>query len=64
VVAFPEGAASEIVAHGENGFLVEDEAEMADVIAKLAELDPSRRGVGSTWVDSLWSFASFSMPRW
>lgn len=42
VVAFPEGAASEIVVHGDNGFLVEDEAEMANAIAKLAELDPSR----------------------
>jgi glycosyltransferase involved in cell wall biosynthesis len=42
VVAFPEGAASEIVVHGDNGFLVEDEVEMANAIAKLAELDPSR----------------------
>jgi glycosyltransferase involved in cell wall biosynthesis len=42
VVAFPEGAASEIVVHGDNGFLVEDEAEMADATARLGELDPSR----------------------
>lgn len=42
VVAFPEGAASEIVVHGVNGFLAEDEVEMAGAISKLAELDPSR----------------------
>jgi len=42
VIAFPEGAASEIVVHGANGFLVEDEVEMADAITKLEELDPSR----------------------
>lgn len=42
VLAFPEGAASEIVIHGDNGFLVEDEVEMADAITKLEELDPSR----------------------
>lgn len=42
VIAFPEGAASEIVVHGDNGFLVEDEVEMADAIARLAELDPGR----------------------
>jgi len=42
VVAFPEGAASEIVVHGDNGFLVDDEAEMADAIAELADLDPGR----------------------
>jgi len=42
VIAFPEGAASEIVIHGENGFLVKDEAEMAGAIAELGELDPGR----------------------
>jgi hypothetical protein len=42
IVAFPEGAASEIVLHGENGFLVEDEVEMAGAIAGLQELDPCR----------------------
>ena len=41
VLAFPEGAASEIVIQGENGFLVDDEGEMADAIARLGELDPS-----------------------
>jgi glycosyltransferase involved in cell wall biosynthesis len=42
VVAFPEGAASEIVIHGENGFLVADEREMAEAIGELAALDPHR----------------------
>jgi glycosyltransferase involved in cell wall biosynthesis len=41
VIAFPEGAASEIVIDGENGFLVEDEAEMAGAVAELGDLDPS-----------------------
>jgi glycosyltransferase involved in cell wall biosynthesis len=42
VVAFPEGAASEIVIHGENGFHVADEIEMADAIEELPGLDPHR----------------------
>lgn len=42
VLAFPEGAASEIVIHGENGFLVDDEEEMAGAIEELGELDPGR----------------------
>ena len=42
VIAFPEGAASEIVVDGENGFLVEDEVEMADAIAELGELNSIR----------------------
>jgi glycosyltransferase involved in cell wall biosynthesis len=42
VVAFPEGAATEIVAHGENGFLVEDESVMADAIGELNAIEPGR----------------------
>lgn len=42
VVAFPEGAATEIVADGENGFLVDDEDEMAATIPELKALDPGR----------------------
>jgi glycosyltransferase involved in cell wall biosynthesis len=42
VIAFPEGAASEIVLHGENGFHVADEREMADAVAELGAIDPHR----------------------
>lgn len=42
VLAFPEGAAREIVVHGENGFLVFDEREMAEAIGKLDAIDPHR----------------------
>jgi glycosyltransferase involved in cell wall biosynthesis len=40
VIAFPEGAASEIVVDGENGFLVADEHQMADAIRRLDTIDP------------------------
>jgi glycosyltransferase involved in cell wall biosynthesis len=39
VLAFPEGAAPEVVDDGRTGFLCEDEAEMVDGIGRLAELD-------------------------
>lgn len=39
VVAFPRGAAPEIVDAGVTGFLVDDEAEMASVLARLAGFD-------------------------
>src|SRR5436190_1669876 len=39
VLAFPEGAAPEVVQHGRTGFLCEDEAEMAETVPKLEELD-------------------------
>ncbi len=42
VLAFPEGAASEIVIPGENGFHVRDELEMADAIDELHTLDARR----------------------
>jgi glycosyltransferase involved in cell wall biosynthesis len=42
VLAFPEGAAGEIVIHGENGFHVADEYEMADAIDALRAIDPHR----------------------
>jgi glycosyltransferase involved in cell wall biosynthesis len=41
VIAFPEGAASEIVIDGENGMLVDDEIEMANAIHCLDMIDPS-----------------------
>ncbi len=40
VIAFPEGAASELVVHGQTGFLVADEREMAAAVAQLPALDP------------------------
>jgi glycosyltransferase involved in cell wall biosynthesis len=39
VIAFPEGAAPEIVDHGRTGFLCRDEAEMADAVRLLPEID-------------------------
>lgn len=40
VVAFANGALTEIVEHGVTGFLVHDEEEMADAIEAAATLDP------------------------
>jgi glycosyltransferase involved in cell wall biosynthesis len=40
VIAFPEGAAAEIVIDGENGMLVADEAEMARAVQRLGSIDP------------------------
>jgi glycosyltransferase involved in cell wall biosynthesis len=40
VLAFPNGAASEIVEHGKNGFLVDDQQEMAAVVARVREIEP------------------------
>ena len=42
VIAFPEGAAAEIVINGENGMLVADEAEMAWAVERLGSIDPKR----------------------
>jgi glycosyltransferase involved in cell wall biosynthesis len=39
VIAFPEGAAPEIVEDGVTGFLCNDEGEMADAIGRVGELD-------------------------
>src|ERR671915_629203 len=41
VLAFAHGAAPEIVEHGKNGFLVEDEDEMAAMVEKAGEIDPA-----------------------
>lgn len=38
VIAFPEGAAPEIVEHGVTGFLCADEAEMASALSKVGDL--------------------------
>jgi glycosyltransferase involved in cell wall biosynthesis len=42
VLAFPEGAVSEIVIDGENGFQVADERQMTAAIARLDQIDPWR----------------------
>jgi glycosyltransferase involved in cell wall biosynthesis len=42
VLAFAHGAAPEIVEHGVNGFLVQDEHEMARIVDRAAEIDPMR----------------------
>jgi glycosyltransferase involved in cell wall biosynthesis len=39
VVAFPEGAAPEIVQHGRNGYLCRDEDEMVAHLARVGDLD-------------------------
>jgi glycosyltransferase involved in cell wall biosynthesis len=40
VIAFPEGAARELVVEGKTGFLVEDEGAMAAAVSRLPEIDP------------------------
>lgn len=42
VLAFAHGAAPEIVEHGVNGFLVQDEEEMARMVEQAAGIDPMR----------------------
>jgi glycosyltransferase involved in cell wall biosynthesis len=39
VIAFPEGAARELVVDGTTGFLVDDERAMADAIGRLSRID-------------------------
>jgi glycosyltransferase involved in cell wall biosynthesis len=41
VLAFTHGAAPEIIEHGRNGFLVEDEDEMATTVERAAEISPA-----------------------
>lgn len=38
VIAFPEGAARELIVEGETGFLVDDEAEMGAAVAQLPRI--------------------------
>jgi glycosyltransferase involved in cell wall biosynthesis len=40
VLAFPEGAAPEVVEHGVSGFLVKDEDEMTAMVAEAGRLNP------------------------
>jgi len=42
VIAFPEGATTEIVLDGENGLLVADDNEMASAIGSVGAIDPAR----------------------
>lgn len=42
VIAFPDGAASELIADGETGFLVDDVAAMAAAVGRLGEIAPRR----------------------
>ncbi len=56
VVAFRRGAAPELVDHGTTGFLVDDEAELADAAAAAGMLDraacrgrPARGSRGTRW---------------
>jgi len=39
VLAYPEGAAPEVIVDGTTGFMVDGEAEMADAIASVGEID-------------------------
>jgi glycosyltransferase involved in cell wall biosynthesis len=39
VLAYPEGAAPEVIVNGTTGFLVDGEGEMADAIASVGEID-------------------------
>jgi len=39
VLAYPEGAAPEVIENGETGFIVDGEGEMADAIASVGEID-------------------------
>ena len=39
VLAFPEGAAPEVVDDGRTGFLCEDETAMVEAIGRLGEID-------------------------
>ena len=51
VIAFPQGAAREIVVDGENGFLVADENEMASAIKRVGDIEPwaCRQSVASRY---------------
>jgi glycosyltransferase involved in cell wall biosynthesis len=41
VIAFPSGAAPEIVEDAKNGFLVDDEKAMAEAVKRLSDIDPA-----------------------
>jgi glycosyltransferase involved in cell wall biosynthesis len=41
VIAFPEGAACELVVDGHTGFLVDDEAAMGAAVSQLGRISPA-----------------------
>jgi glycosyltransferase involved in cell wall biosynthesis len=41
VIAFPEGAAPEVIEDGRTGFLCSDEASMAEAVGRIGEIDRS-----------------------
>jgi glycosyltransferase involved in cell wall biosynthesis len=65
VIAFASGAAPEIVDHGETGFLVDDENEMAAVVEAAGELDPAccRARVAERWTPNAVAAAYESVYR-
>jgi glycosyltransferase involved in cell wall biosynthesis len=58
VIAFPEGAATEIVVHGENGLLVADEDEMAAAIGEVGAIDAARCRASVAERYDMWSSAA------
>jgi glycosyltransferase involved in cell wall biosynthesis len=42
VIALRKGAASEVINHGETGFLVDTEKEMIEAVDNISEIDPAR----------------------
>jgi glycosyltransferase involved in cell wall biosynthesis len=42
VLAFAQGAAPEIIEHGVNGFLIDDEDEMAAMVEQAATIEPEQ----------------------
>jgi glycosyltransferase involved in cell wall biosynthesis len=42
VIAYPRGAAPELIVHGETGFLVADVDGMVDAVRRLSDIDPAR----------------------
>ena len=53
VVAFAEGAATEIVRDGITSFLVSDEQEMAAAVARLSQLNPAECRADAVAPDSV-----------
>lgn len=51
VLAFPEGAAPEVIEHGRTGFLCRDEEDMAEAVAQVGRIDRQacRRTVETTF---------------
>jgi len=65
VLAFPAGAAAEIVIDGENGFHAADEEQMADAVGRLDAIDPAhcRETVASRYAATAVAVAYGSVYR-